>query len=86
MQYDVVEYGDALYLYSETTGFIRAYAEETKGPYQGLAYLKVSLNSAALPGISEMTVNTNTFDVWKADNPEVLTKIAETYIKPEYTR
>lgn len=27
-----------------------------------------------------------TFDVWQADNPEVLKKIVETYIQPEWTR
>lgn len=86
MQHDAVEYGDSLYLYSKTTGFIRAQSVDIRGQYESFAFLKVALNASALPGVVEMTVNTNTFDVWKADNPEVLTKIAEAYIKPEYTR
>lgn len=85
-QYDAVKDADELYIYSKATGYLKAWARETKGPYEGLTYLKVQINAKTLPGISDMTINTNTFDVWQADNPEVLKKIAESLIHPEWTR
>jgi len=86
MQHDDVTDGDQLYIYSKTTGYMKAWANESKNCFTGLAYLKVNLNSKALPGVSEMTINTNTFDVYQADNSEVLKKIAESFIQPEWTR
>ena len=85
-QHDAVKEDDELYIYSPATGYLKAWSGETKGEYEGLAYLEVTINSKSLPGITEMTINTNTFDVWKADNPEVLKKIAETFVQPEWTR
>lgn len=86
-QHDAVETNDELYIYSKTTGYLKAWAQETKeNRSTGLAYLKVTINAKTLPGIPEMTINTNTFDVWQADNPEVLKKIAETFVQPEWTR
>lgn len=86
-QHDAVETNDELYIYSKATGYLKAWAIETKeNRSTGLAYLRVTINSKTLPGISEMTINTNTFDVWQADNPEVLKKIAESFIHPEWTR
>lgn len=86
MQYDDVEIDEELILYSKGTGYLKAWADETKKSFEGLAFLKVGLNSAVLPGISGMTVNTNTFDVWKAENPEALKRVADAFLKPEYTR
>lgn len=87
MQYDAVTENDELYIYSNMTGYMKALAGETKeNRSTGLAYLRVYINSKTLPGISDMTINTNTFDVYRSDNPEVLKKIAETYIRPEWTR
>ncbi len=85
-QHDAVKDTDELYIYSKATGYLKAWAQETKARFEGLAYLKVAINAKTLPGISEMTINTNTFDVWQADNPEVLKKIAESFIHPEWTR
>lgn len=85
-QHDAVEANDELYIYSKATGYLKARAQETKTRFEGLAYLKVAINAKTLPGISEMTINTNTFDVWQADNPVVLKKIAESFIHPEWTR
>jgi len=85
-QHDTVEANDELYIYSKATGYLKAWARETRGVYEGLAYFKVEINSKTLPGISEITINVNTFDVWQADNPEVLKKIAESFIHPEWTR
>lgn len=85
-QHDAVKDTDELYIYSKATGYLKAWSEESKGPYEGLAYLRVAINSKTLPGITKMTINTNTFDVWQADNPEVLKKIAESFIHPEWTR
>lgn len=86
MQHESVTEKDQLYIYSKATGYMKAWARETKDYFQGLAYLKVEINSKNLPGVSDMTINTNTFDVWKADNPEVLKKIAEQFVQPEWTR
>lgn len=85
-QYDAVKDTDELYIYSKATGYLKAYAQETKGQFEGLAYLKVYINAKTLPGISDMTINTNTFDVWRADNLDVLKRIAESFIDPEVTR
>lgn len=85
-QHDAVNNGDTLYIYSPKTGYLSARARETKGEFEGLAYLMVRIDSKNLPGISEMTINTNTFDVWQAENPEVLKEIAEAFIQPEWTR
>lgn len=86
MQYDAVNENDELYIYSPATGYLKAWSMVTKGEFEGLASLKVVINSEALPGVTEMRINTNTFDVWQADNPVVLKKIADTFIKPEWTR
>lgn len=87
MQYDAVNENDELYIYSPATGYLKAWAQESKtGRLGELAYLDVSINAKTLPGVSGMTINTNLFDVWKADNPVVLKKIADTFIKPEWTR
>lgn len=86
MQYDAVTENDELYIYSKATGYMKAWARETKDQYHSLATLKVMINSKTLPGIDELRINTNTFDVWQADNPEVLKKIAAMYIQPEWTR
>lgn len=85
-QHDAVETNDELYIYSKATGYLLAWTKESKRPNEGLAYLRVGLNAKTLPGVSEMTINTNTFDVWQADNLEVLKKIAENFIHPEWTR
>lgn len=85
-QHDAVETKDELYIYSKATGYLKAWSRESKGKFEGMAYLKVSINAKTLPGISEMTINTNTFDVWQADNSVVLKKIAESFIHPEWTR
>lgn len=87
MQYDDITKNDELYIYSPTLGYLKAWALEDKTErFGGLAYFKVSINSKTLPGVSEMTINLNTFDAYKSDNPEVLKKIAETFIKPEWER
>lgn len=86
MQYDDITKGDELFIYSPATGYMKAWAEEDKEEFSGLAYFKVSINSKTLPGVSEMTINLNTFDAYQATNPEVLRRIADTFIKPEWER
>ena len=66
MQHDAVTENDELYIWSKTTGYMKAWAGETKTRWQGLAYFRVTINSKALP--------------------EVLKKIAESFIQPEWTR
>lgn len=86
MQYGDINENDELYIYSKTTGYMKAWAMETRTGWQALSYFKVGINSKSLPGVSEMTINLNTFDAYQADNPEVLKKIAESFIQPEWTR
>lgn len=86
MQYDTISKGDELYIYSKTTGYMKAWAAEDKHEFFGLALFQVNINSKSLPGVSAMTINLNTFDAYLADNPEVLKKIAETFVQPEWTR
>lgn len=86
MQHDKITKDDELYIYSKTTGYMKAWAQESKEGFTGLAYFRVAINSKSLPGVSEMTINLNTWDVWLADNPEVLKKIAESFIRPEWER
>lgn len=86
-QHDDVKKNDEIYIWSKTTGFMLAHAAETKeNRITGLAYFRVYLNSKALPGVTEMVINVNTWDVWLATNPEVLRKIADSFIRPEYER
>lgn len=77
--------GDQLFIHSPKTGWMKARAAQDLEEFD-LAYLDVFINSSALPGVSRMTVNVNTFDVWQQDDPEALEKIANAFIKPEYTR
>lgn len=86
MQHDKISKDDELYIYSKTTGYMKAWAYEDKEGFTGLAYFRVAINSKSLPGVSEMVINLNTWDVWLADNPEVLKKIAESFIRPELER
>lgn len=81
-----VEAGDSLIIHSPKTGYMRAWAREDKDEFLGIALFKVAINSAALPGVSEMTINLNTWDVWADDDIEVLKEIANTVLKPEYER
>lgn len=80
-----IKKNDKLVIHSEKTGFIHGWALQDK---EGLgdAYLEVAINSASLPGVSKLTINVNTFDVWKADNVEALQRIAGYFLRPEYTR
>lgn len=82
-----VKKGDTLIIRSQTTGYMRAWAEEDKSNSPGdSALLKVMVNSAALPGVTEMEINTNTWDVWLGDDVTVLKKIAEEVLVPDRIR
>ena len=73
-------------LYSKQFGWIRGWSRENKGEFEGLAYLKVEINSKAMLGVSEMTINVNTWEVYDANNVEALKLIAKTVTVPEWTR
>ena len=81
-----VKNGDELILVQSKLGFVRGWAAEDKGQLEGLAYLSVHVNSAELPGVSEMTVNVNSWDVTHANAPVILKKIAEKYVRMDLVR
>lgn len=85
-QNDDVKTGDELIIHSKKLGYLKAWAAQDKKQYEGLAYLEVTVNSSVLPGISTMTINTNDFDIWKADNIEGLQKVAKAYLTPHVSR
>jgi len=85
-QHLAVAKGDELIIHSPKTGYLRAWALEDRGEYETVALLEVTINSALLPGISRLTINVNTFDVWAYDNIDVLKKIAAEILKPEFSR
>lgn len=86
MLHEEVVKDDKLLIWSEKTGFMWGWAKEDKNEFSGLAYFQVSINAAALPGVNNMSINLNTFDVWKADNPEGLLKVAQHYVKMDVVR
>jgi len=81
-----VKKNEKLIVWSKETGFMWAWALEDKLQHDGLSGFMVELNSAALPGIQQAKLDTNKFDVWKANDPEVLEKVAAHYIKLEWVR
>lgn len=86
-KYGPVKVGDAVILYHLKIGFVRGFArEDWEWKAGGLAYFEASINSEVLPGVERMMVNTNQWDVYAADDPEILKKIAQVYVKPFSTR
>ena len=83
-----VKKGDAVILHQpKKNWFVRGWAmQDWEWLAGGIARFEASVNSETLPGVSEIVVNTNTWDVYAADDPEILKKIAQEYVKPEYTR
>lgn len=78
--------GQELIIFQNDIGYVLAVAPETKGEFEGLAYLRVGVNSANLPGISEMIINTNEWEVHDASSVEILTRIKNQYMRPYSTR
>lgn len=77
--------GDQLWIHSPKTGWMKATAAQDLEAF-GLAYLDVCVNSIRLPGVSRMTINVNTFDVFQQDDVDALQKIANEFVVPEWTR
>lgn len=67
--------GQALILYQPDIGYVRAWSAEDKGAFEGFAYLNVAVNSENLPGISEMTINTNVWEVYDVNDLDILKRI-----------
>lgn len=79
--------GDALILESKKFGFVRAWANEDYSRYAGdLAYFEVNVNSANMPGITQMRINTNHFEIYKDDDPVVLKRILDAHVPYWITR
>lgn len=77
-----VKNGQALILHNKEIGFVRAWAaEDHSGVAGGSALFRVNVNSPQLPGIAEAIINTNQWDVYLEDDPVVLKKISDTYVK-----
>ena len=86
MMHDDLTDKQEILLYSKQFGWIRGWSRETKQQFEGLAYLKVEINSKAMLGVSEMTVNVNSWEVYDAESVEALKLIAKTVTVPEWTR
>ena len=78
--------GDKLILFNSKIGYVRAVAMETKAAFEGLAYFRVGVNAEALPGVSEMVINVNSWDVYPEDDPKVLKDILNMAVPYHLTR
>lgn len=73
--------GDPVILVNEKFGFVRAWIrEDYERVSGGLATCLVSVNSQNMPGIGDMTINTNQWDIYKADDPALLKLLINEYI------
>lgn len=81
-----IEKDSQLILHHKKIGYVRAWAEEKPQGLGGSAYFRVGVNSVNLPGVSEAVINVNTWDVWRADDPKILEKIAKDFVKAEWER
>ncbi|QDH48111.1 hypothetical protein SEA_DEJAVU_105 [Microbacterium Phage DejaVu] len=81
-----VKVDQEILLYSKQFGWIRGWARESKGRFAGLASFQVSINSKAMLGVSEMTINVNTWEVYDAEDVDALKQIAKAVTVPEWTR
>lgn len=79
-QHDDVTYGDELLIFNKKVGFLAAWAEETKESMTGIATLTVAINSKEFPGVHEMKINTNEFEVWKIENPDAAKALVKAYL------
>jgi len=76
-----IEKGDALIIIHSKFGFVRAWARQDYEPLAGgSASFGVNVNSDSMPGITEMTVNTNQWDVYKIDDPALLQLLLNEYV------
>jgi hypothetical protein len=81
-----IKKNDKLILKSKEIGYVRGWAMEDEPGLGGPAYFKVGVNSVALPGICEMVININFWDVYHEDDPKILKEIMNAYIKPAISR
>lgn len=86
-KYGPVKKSDPIILHHPKIGFVRGFArEDWEWVAGGLAHFEATINSDILPGVEKMVVNTNQWNVYAADDPEILLKIAQEYVKPAYSR
>lgn len=77
--------GEEIILHSEKYGIVRAWAAEDHSVLAGsLSIFRVNVNSESMPGISEMTINTNHWKVYHIDDPEMFKKVLEFLAPYEY--
>ena len=81
-----VKNGQPLILWEKKIGYVLARSFEDKGAFEGLAFLHVTVNSEALPGVYEMVINTNTWEVWDAEDPVILKRIVKAHVRPFSSR
>lgn len=86
-KYGPVKQRQGIILYQPKIGFVRGTAKEDwEWHAGGLARFDAYINSELLPGVQEMSVNTNIWEIYADDDPEILKKIAVEYVKPFQTR
>lgn len=85
--FDDIKKGTKLILNHPVLGFVRATAAEDYSRMAGAsAVFDVYVNSETLLGVSAMTINTNTWEVYDQDDPEILKKIVDKYLPKESVR
>lgn len=81
-----IKEGEKLVLSHPEIGYVRATAAEDGPAPIGLAFFRVYVNSSSLPGVSEMVVNVNFWDVFREDDPGLLKGILNAHVPYHMTR
>lgn len=82
--HDAVEKNDKLIIFNKALGYTYAQALEDKEQYTGSAMLRVAVNSKTLPGVFEMQISVNDWDVWKEESLDGLKQALDSFLKPNY--
>ena len=84
---NIIKKGSALILVHSKFGFVRAWAQDDYERVSGgLASFEVTVNSENMPGVHEMTINTNQWEVYKNDDPKLLKILIEKFVPPWIVR
>ena len=79
--------GDRLILDHPVLGFVRATAaEDINRAAGGSALADVYVNSESLLGVSAMTINMNTWEIYKETDPVIMKKVVDKFLPKESVR
>lgn len=87
MMNDDVDKGERIIIFNAQIGYMIATAAEPKRTSPGdSAVFRVLLNQRKFPGVSQMDINVNQWDVWSFSNTIALQEVAKEAMPPEYQR